>query len=834
MKRTLLTLILLIISATLYSQSITIGDDGIVRCKDVAIGTTQTIFGDTYEVVDRNLLIARRDQGADLTKVCVSNVTNMEVMFYNSQFNQPIGNWDVSNVNSMLLMFANSNFNQPIGNWDVSSVTNMIYMFLESPFNQPIGNWDVSNVVSMAYMFRDSKFNQPIGNWDVSNVTDMLAMFNSSDFNQPIGSWNVNSVTNMSYMFQGTRFNQQLEEWDVSSVTEMTQMFFLSQFNQPIGDWDVSMVTEMGSMFSQSQFNQPVGNWDVSRVTNMNGMFFRAQFNQPINQWCVVNISSEPENFSTGSPLTSQNKPVWGWCPGTPSVIAQLYPANNSTEIDRSVRVTWNPDPSSTKYHLQIFEGVDPLVIDVTQTDEFFLPQTPFKSNQTYNWRVRGVNENTLANGQPLIGEWSPIWKFVTVVEQVGDITLKEPQNNSTNLSVNSTLRWNKDPNAQSYIIQVSVDDFSSFIINESVQDSFFVTSGLSYNTEYQWRVKGTNTLGDSSWSSVWKFITELDSEIVNLLLPLDNQNMNIGDVVFNWTNVESAQSYTLQVANSTSFESILIDTTMSNPNALKIGTADQNGVRSNALIGNRGNNFSGSLPTANSEIWFGFTLNEINSITHFKFIPPDGFGIFDIRIFSPQNNVLSGGNVNSEYVYRTPTFTVGTYLISISVTNRNTLFHNPGKFVIRTSENEFTDSDSDSLSLSLNFEQPDTYYWRVQYDDGESQSEWSPVWKFTTLLDTSIESEEHPTAFTLSQNYPNPFNPTTQIRFALPESQQVTIQVYDVNGRLVAELLNNATYSAGNHQVTFDGSGLSSGIYIYTMRTSDGMSFTRKLILVK
>jgi hypothetical protein len=40
--------------------------------------------------------------------------------------------------------------------------------------------------------------------------------------------------------------------------------------------------------------------------------------------------------------------------------------------------------------------------------------------------------------------------------------------------------------------------------------------------------------------------------------------------------------------------------------------------------------------------------------------------------------------------------------------------------------------------------------------------------------------------------------------------------------------------YSAGNHQVSFDGSGLSSGIYIYTMRTSSGMSFTRKLLLVK
>lgn len=98
----------------------------------------------------------------------------------------------------------------------------------------------------------------------------------------------------------------------------------------------------------------------------------------------------------------------------------------------------------------------------------------------------------------------------------------------------------------------------------------------------------------------------------------------------------------------------------------------------------------------------------------------------------------------------------------------------------------------------------------------------------------TSIETGEYPLEFSLHQNYPNPFNPTTQIRFALPESQVVSISVYDVNGRLISNLIDNARYSAGHHQVTFDGSGLSSGIYIYTLTTSDGLSMTRKLLLVK
>jgi surface protein len=245
----------------------------------------------------------------------VSSVREMWWMFYNTPFNQPIGNWDVSSVSSMGGMFKNSTFNQPIGNWDVSNVRDMGEMFKNSTFNQPIGDWDVSSVRSMEEMFRDSSFNQPIGNWNVSNVTSMRYMFRGSSFNQPIGDWNVSNVRNTSGMFDNTPFNQPLGDWDVSSVTVMYWMFQNSQFNHPIGDWNVGNVREMWGMFNGSKFNQPIGNWDVSSVTDMREMFRNSPFNQPINQWCVSQIPSEPSNFSTNSPLTPQNKPIWGTCP---------------------------------------------------------------------------------------------------------------------------------------------------------------------------------------------------------------------------------------------------------------------------------------------------------------------------------------------------------------------------------------------------------------------------------------------------------------------------------------------------------------------------------------
>ncbi|AXI99508.1 Por secretion system C-terminal sorting domain-containing protein [Cyclonatronum proteinivorum] len=103
----------------------------------------------------------------------------------------------------------------------------------------------------------------------------------------------------------------------------------------------------------------------------------------------------------------------------------------------------------------------------------------------------------------------------------------------------------------------------------------------------------------------------------------------------------------------------------------------------------------------------------------------------------------------------------------------------------------------------------------------------------FTPLMRaTSLPQTEMPLTFALQQNYPNPFNPATNIRFSIPETGDVSLSVYNLQGQRVATLVNS-TLQAGAHQVRFDGSALSSGLYL--ARLSSGPE-TRviKMMLVK
>lgn len=93
-------------------------------------------------------------------------------------------------------------------------------------------------------------------------------------------------------------------------------------------------------------------------------------------------------------------------------------------------------------------------------------------------------------------------------------------------------------------------------------------------------------------------------------------------------------------------------------------------------------------------------------------------------------------------------------------------------------------------------------------------------------------DPQTSPEQFTLSNNYPNPFNPTTVISYQLPVTSHVTLKVFDMLGREVASLVNGRV-SAGQYEVQFDASNLSSGLYIYRLQAGEFIQ-TKKMLLIK
>ena len=115
----------------------------------------------------------------------------------------------------------------------------------------------------------------------------------------------------------------------------------------------------------------------------------------------------------------------------------------------------------------------------------------------------------------------------------------------------------------------------------------------------------------------------------------------------------------------------------------------------------------------------------------------------------------------------------------------------------------------------------------------GSASGTTANYYHFTTDIPiVGVEDNIIANNFTLEQNYPNPFNPSTTINYTLAERSAVTLKVYDVLGNEVATLVNS-TKEAGKHNVNFNASGLSSGLYIYTINTGNFTS-SKKMMLLK
>jgi photosystem II stability/assembly factor-like uncharacterized protein len=124
-------------------------------------------------------------------------------------------------------------------------------------------------------------------------------------------------------------------------------------------------------------------------------------------------------------------------------------------------------------------------------------------------------------------------------------------------------------------------------------------------------------------------------------------------------------------------------------------------------------------------------------------------------------------------------------------------------------------------------------YYWRVKAIAGTVESEWSAIWSFYVHPDAILSiGTEIPNEYTIEQNYPNPFNPSTRIKFGIKEKGDLSISIFDANGKAV-KTENNKTVSPGYYEYTLNMNNYPTGVY-YFRYSVNGINKIVKMLLIK
>jgi len=258
-----------------------------------------------------------------------------------------------------------------------------------------------------------------------------------------------------------------------------------------------------------------------------------------------------------------------------------------------------------------------------------------------------------------------------------------------------------------------------------------------------------------------------------------------------------------------------------------------------------------------------GIVINEINYRSADDFDPEDWIEFYNN---TDQNIDISGWYFSDSDDAHKFVFPSGTILNSNSylvLTRDNTLFEDLFPTVSNTigdmdfglsGDGElvrlFDDSDNIVDELTYNDKAP----WPLEADGlGATLSLTNPGfdnskgenWAASTgngtpgvaNSDVMVSNEDEliadvPSFVTLKQNYPNPFNPVTTIAYSLDKPGKVSIQVYDITGRLVTELVNEYKTS-GNYKVSWNATSMSSGVYFYKLQAL-GQTLTKSLTLIK
>jgi photosystem II stability/assembly factor-like uncharacterized protein len=240
-----------------------------------------------------------------------------------------------------------------------------------------------------------------------------------------------------------------------------------------------------------------------------------------------------------------------GW--DLPLAPTLLSPPNGSVSLPLNPIFDWSAvDYNAAIYRLQIStdSNFNTFVFNANNIDTSgYVFQGLLNVNTTYYWRVRAENP-------AYVSPWSSVWKFNTFVPIAP--TLIVPVNNDTSVIPTQLMDWSYVNTSISYRAQISTDsNFNQIIIDTltGVTSQFNVTYGKFISGSYYfWRARANNNSGTGPWSIIWKFRTTTIRPI--LLLPVSGDSGITTGTLFDWTNFQGANTYTIIISNNPNFTS--------------------------------------------------------------------------------------------------------------------------------------------------------------------------------------------------------------------------------------------------------------------------------------
>ena len=485
---------------------------------------------------------------------------------------------------------------------------------------------------------------------------------------------------------------------------------------------------------------------------------------------------------------------VWNFTTDSLGTPILLHPINGESDQPINTTLKWSSSTNASSYELQVSKEIEFEVKAQREDIQDTLYATDIlESNGSYYWRVRAVNSDTKSS-------WSGIGSFYTVYDEPGVSELLFPENTATGVDTNLVFEWGLAENSINYDLQISVDAQFNDLIFDSIgieQRSVQVPETLDQSTNYYWRVRGRNPSGVGLWSESSTFETLPELPNIPILLSPEDRIKNLGvDINFNWVKIPASQKYRFQLSNNDLFE-FSIDTTISDT-VLFIPNLEYN---TSYYWRVKGYNASG----------FG----DWSQIYSFKTIlqVPD-----EVIIIQP---------TMGDYIL--PLINEFIWTEASRAQEYNIQFSSDSLFAAIIKD---TTGIKESRVRNITLEQESSFYWRVRGINEGGFGPWSVYSGFQTVHLTNNEYQDVPSEFILYQNYPNPFNPVTIIKYGLPKTQNITLEIYNILGQKVLTLFDGLQ-NAGYHSVTLDASQLPSGVYVYSIWSEEGAE-SKLLTLIK